>query len=98
MRLTPRAAADRIDGWDADEHGREFLKVRVRAAPIEGRANGALIAFLAKGLGLPKSRFELVAGDVSRLKQIEVAGMERDALRQRLEVAIASGSCLKYPS
>ncbi|ESQ88483.1 hypothetical protein ABAC460_15735 [Asticcacaulis sp. AC460] len=48
--------------------------MRVRAAPIEGRANEALIAFLAKTLGIPKSRLSLVAGDTSRLKQIEIDG------------------------
>ncbi|WP_031237085.1 DUF167 domain-containing protein [Asticcacaulis sp. AC460] len=74
IRLTPRASADAVDGWGEDEQGRRFLKVRVRAAPIEGRANEALIAFLAKTLGIPKSRLSLVAGDTSRLKQIEIDG------------------------
>ncbi|EGF91375.1 hypothetical protein ABI_27900 [Asticcacaulis biprosthecium C19] len=74
VRLTPRSSADAIDGWGEDEQGRRFLKVRVRAAPIEGRANEALIVFLAKTLGVPKSRLSLVAGDTSRLKQIEIDG------------------------
>lgn len=74
VRLTPKASADAIDGWGADEQGRRFLKVRVRAAPIEGRANDALIAFLAKTLGIPKARLSLVSGDTSRLKQIEIDG------------------------
>jgi uncharacterized protein len=74
VRLTPKAASDAIDGWGEDEQGRRFLKVRVRAAPIEGRANDALIACLAKMLGIPKSRLSLVSGDTSRLKQIEIDG------------------------
>lgn len=81
MRLTPKAGADRVDGWDADEQGRPYLKVRVTAPPIEGRANEALIAFLAKRLKLPKSRLSLLAGDTSRLKQIEVEGLDEAALR-----------------
>ena len=75
VRLTPKSSAERIDGWDFDEHGRRFLKVRVRAAPIEGRANEALIAFLAKTLKVPKSRLTLVAGDTARLKAIEIGGL-----------------------
>jgi uncharacterized protein YggU (UPF0235/DUF167 family) len=39
VRLTPRASNDGIDGWDRDERGRPVLKVRVRAQPIEGKAN-----------------------------------------------------------
>ncbi|ESQ84913.1 hypothetical protein AEAC466_07600 [Asticcacaulis sp. AC466] len=76
MRLTPKAAAERIDGWDADDKGRRYLKVRVRAAPIEGKANDALLAFLAKTLKLPKSRLTLASGDTSRLKQIEIDGLD----------------------
>jgi len=75
VRLTPKSSAERIDGWDVDDHGRRFLKVRVRAAPIEGRANEALIVFLAKTLKVPKSRLTLVAGDTARLKAIEIDGI-----------------------
>jgi len=75
VRLTPKSSVERIEGWDVDDKGRRFLKIRVRAAPIEGRANDALIAFLAKTLKLPKSRFTLVTGDTARLKQIEIDGL-----------------------
>ncbi len=44
------------------------LKVAVQAPPVEGRANSALIAFLAKMFGLPKNRVELVSGELSRSK------------------------------
>ncbi len=75
VRLTPKSSVERIDGWDMDDQGRRFLKVRVRAAPIEGRANEALIAFLVRTLKISKSRFTLVAGDTARLKQIEIDGL-----------------------
>ncbi|MDC7676525.1 DUF167 family protein [Asticcacaulis machinosus] len=80
VRLTPKAAHDRIDGWDLDEFGRQILKVRVKAPPIEGRANAALLAFLAKELGLPKSRLTLMSGDTSRYKLVSVDDLEEDEL------------------
>ena len=80
VRLTPKSSAERIDGWDIDERGRRFLKVRVRAAPIESRANEALIVFLAKALKVPKSRLALVAGDTARPKAIEVEGISEAEL------------------
>ncbi|MGN6209658.1 DUF167 family protein [Asticcacaulis sp.] len=80
VRLTPKSSVERIDGWDTDDKGRRFLKVRVRAAPIEGRANEALIAFLAKSLKLPKSRLSLLTGDTARLKQIEIDGLDEAEL------------------
>ena len=52
------------------------LKIAVQAPPIEGRANDALIAFLAKIFGLPKSAVELVNGEVSRSKVFLLRGVE----------------------
>ena len=45
------------------------------APPVEGRANAALIAFLAKRLGVRKSQVEIVAGATSRRKMIRVIGL-----------------------
>ncbi|MFC5345149.1 DUF167 family protein [Brevundimonas staleyi] len=84
VKLTPGAAADRIDGWDVDADGRPVLKVRVRARPVEGEANAALILLLAKTLGVPKSSVSLARGGLSRLKMVEIDGMDDDALRARL--------------
>ena len=84
IRLTPRAAADRIDGWDVDPDGRPVLKVRVRAQPVEGEANAALTAFLAKVLGVPKRAVTLARGGQSRLKMVEVEGLGEAEVRERL--------------
>jgi len=84
VKLTPGASADRIDGWDLDPEGRPVLKVRVRARPVEGEANAALILLLAKSLGVPRSTLSLVRGGQSRLKMVEVEGLEDEDLRTRL--------------
>ena len=84
VRLTPGASVDRIDGWDVDADGRPVLKVRVRARPVEGEANTALIKLLAKSLGVPKSAVSLDRGGQSRLKMISVEGLSNDAMRKRL--------------
>ncbi|XLP34399.1 DUF167 domain-containing protein [Brevundimonas vesicularis] len=87
IKLTPRANADRIDGWDVDPDGRPVLKVRVRAQPVEGEANAALVAFLAKALGVPRRAISLARGGQSRLKMIEIADLDDDEVRQRLSQA-----------
>ena len=84
VRLTPRGGADRIDGWGSDYAGREFLKVRVRSAPVDGEANAALEAVLAKALGLPKSAVKVVRGATARLKQVAVDGLAEAEVRTRL--------------
>ncbi len=84
VRLTPGSAADRIDGWDVDAEGRPVLKVRVRARPVEGEANAALILLLSKSLGVSRSSVSLARGGQSRLKMIEIEGVDDEALRARL--------------
>ena len=84
VRLTPGSAADRIDGWDVDAVGRPVLKVRVRARPVEGEANAALILLLSKSLGVSRSSVSLARGGQSRLKMIEIEGVDDEALRARL--------------
>jgi uncharacterized protein YggU (UPF0235/DUF167 family) len=84
VRLTPGAAQDRLDGWDSDPDGRPVLKVRVRARPIEGKANDALVKLVAAALKLPRSAVSLAQGDRSRVKRLEVDGLDDDAVRARL--------------
>ncbi|HWQ85879.1 DUF167 domain-containing protein [Brevundimonas sp.] len=84
VRLTPGASSDRMDGWDVDAEGRPVLKVRVRARPVEGEANEALIKLLAKALRVPKSAVVLQRGGQSRTKMIDIAGLSNDEMRTRL--------------
>jgi uncharacterized protein YggU (UPF0235/DUF167 family) len=60
------------------------LKVRVRARPVEGEANAALLKLLAKTLGVPKSAVSLDRGGQSRTKMTSVAGLSDLDLRSRL--------------
>lgn len=87
IRLVPGASVDRIDGWDVDAEGRPVLKVRVRALPVEGEANEALIRLLAKALGVPRSTVSLARGGQSRHKMIEVAGLDDAEIRARITAA-----------
>lgn len=60
------------------------LKIAVQAPPIEGRANLALVAFLADFFSLPKSAVELVSGDLSRSKVFLLRGISYTAAQARL--------------
>lgn len=74
IRLTPRAAHDRLDGLDRLSDGRVVLKARVRAVPEKGAANAALVKLLAKALDLHKSAISLESGATSRLKTLKLQG------------------------
>ncbi len=87
IKLTPGASVDRIDGWAADAAGRPVLKVRVRARPIEGEANEALVKLLAKTLGVPRSSVALTHGVQSRLKRVTVDNLDDEGVRTRLSAS-----------
>ncbi|MFC5393491.1 DUF167 family protein [Bosea vestrisii] len=84
IRLTPRGGRDSLDGVETLADGRQVLKARVRAAPSDGEANAALIALLAKELGLSRSQLSLIAGASARLKRVVVHG-DGEALAARLQ-------------
>ena len=70
LHIQPGAKRSEVVGL----HG-EALKIRLAAPPVDGRANEALIAFLAERLGVPKARIELIAGQSSRAKRVRVDGI-----------------------
>jgi uncharacterized protein len=84
VRLTPKGGRDSIDGVDTLSDGRAVLKARVRAAPHEGAANEALVALLAKSLGVPLRNVAITGGAASRVKRVHVVG-EKTALSTTLE-------------
>jgi uncharacterized protein len=74
LRLTPRASRNGVDGIADDAEGRPVLKLRLVAPPVEGAANKALIAFLAKTLSLRKADITIRSGETSRIKILHLAG------------------------
>ena len=85
VRLTPKGGRDAVEGWASAADGKSHLKARVRAAPEDGKANAALIALLAKELGVTKSALAITSGEKARLKTIAVTG-DTSVLAARLEM------------
>jgi uncharacterized protein (TIGR00251 family) len=78
--IQPGASRDEILGLN--EEGSLF--VRVKAPPVDGGANEALVQLLAKTLGMRKGSVTLVSGATERNKIIEVEGLTAGELRTRL--------------
>jgi uncharacterized protein (TIGR00251 family) len=79
VRVTPRSGREEVLGWQDEE-----LRVRVRAAPVEGQANEAVRRLIAKRLGMPASAIEVVSGGTSRTKMLRITGLTEDQVRARL--------------
>jgi uncharacterized protein (TIGR00251 family) len=78
VRVIPRAHRDELAG---ERDG--ALLVRITAPPVDGKANAAVCAFVARAAGLPKSRVAVVRGTSSRDKTLELAGVEDEAAVRR---------------
>jgi uncharacterized protein (TIGR00251 family) len=79
VHVVPRARKNEIVGRLGDA-----IKVRLTAPPVEGKANEALVAFLAEQLGVQKSQVEIVAGKTSRNKMVSVIGLSPAEVEERL--------------
>jgi uncharacterized protein (TIGR00251 family) len=88
LRVQPNAGRDRNLGLVTDAAGSVALKVKVAAPAEDGRANAAVLALLAKALGLPKSALSLVRGERDRSKVVALAG-DPAALQPRLAAWLA---------
>jgi uncharacterized protein (TIGR00251 family) len=79
IRLQPRAKREEVVGERAGA-----IVIRVTAPPVDGKANAALCAFIAKAAGVSASRVDVVRGQTSRDKVVRVDGVTLQALRAAL--------------
>ncbi|MCZ2328402.1 DUF167 domain-containing protein [Bartonella sp. F02] len=70
VRLSPKASVDKIVGIESRDDGKQYLIIHLRAVPEDGKANKALIKFLAKQWKIPSSYISLKSGTTSRYKQL----------------------------
>jgi uncharacterized protein len=79
LRVSPGARSNAIVG----RHG-EGWKVRVTAAPEDGKANDAVLRLLAERVGLPQVNLKLISGPSSRDKIVELTGIDPAEAERRL--------------
>lgn len=77
LHIQPGAKKTEVAGLYGDA-----LKIRLAAPPVDGKANAALIAFVADRLALPKSAVTLKSGQTSRRKVLEVSAAPADAAQR----------------
>ena len=80
LRVTPRASKNEIVEVLSDG----TVKVHLTAPPVEGKANEALLKFLAEILDVPLSCLEIVAGAGGRDKLISVTDMDASVLHKKI--------------
>ncbi len=81
--LQPKSSKNEIMG-----PYRDGIKIKVTAPPVEGKANEALIRFLAKELGILPAQIEILKGHHSREKTLKLSNLNTLPLRLRPSLAL----------
>ena len=76
VKAQPRSSKAGVDGLVGDA-----VKVRIKSAPVDGKANKELVETLADAFGLPKSAIEFRSGETSKTKRILLRGVEAAKVR-----------------
>jgi uncharacterized protein (TIGR00251 family) len=81
VRAAPRSSKAGIEGlW-----GDDAIKIRIKSAPVDGKANKELIEVLADEFDLAKSQVIFKSGETSKTKRILLSGVSPDTLRLVVE-------------
>ena len=80
VRVRPNAKQNQLLGFKEG-----VLHIRIAAAPIEGKANDALVKFLSSQLGVSKSRLSIEKGLTGRTKTITIRGLGQSQAMSELE-------------
>ena len=80
IRVTPRASRNEISEILNDG----TVKIRLTAPPVEGKANQALIEFLADVLEVPRARIEIVAGTTGKDKLVSILDLDAETVHERI--------------
>jgi len=83
VHIVPNTKVDSIAG----EYG-DAVKIKLRAPAVEGKANAALVRFLAGQLEVPRHAIVLQSGQRSRDKLIRINGLTKEEARRRLRIAL----------
>ena len=85
VRVSPRMAKNEISEILNDG----TIKIRLTAPPVDGKANQALIEFLADLLSVKPANIEIVAGQTGRDKLITVIGLSADEVHAKIMASIS---------
>ena len=81
LRVQPRASRNGFAGLIGDA-----VKLAVTAPPVDGKANQAVIAYLAEFFRIPKSSVAILSGETGRNKLIAIRGLRAGQVLERLNL------------
>ncbi len=84
LRITPGSSKNRILG----RYGEKQIKVAIQSPPVDGKANEALVKFIAEAFSVSQKNVELISGGSSRSKKIFISGNPQE-LQSHLDLLLS---------
>lgn len=79
--IQPKASKNEVIG----EHNGE-LKIKITAPPVDGKANACVIEFMAELFRCPKRDIQILRGELSRHKTVEILGIDAETAQKVLKL------------
>jgi hypothetical protein len=79
VKVSPGAARNEVTGYSDG-----VLQVKVKAAPLKGKANRELVVFLSRRLDVSRDRIKIIMGNASRRKLLAIDGLSQQTAINRL--------------
>ncbi|HBF42146.1 MAG TPA: YggU family protein [Desulfobacteraceae bacterium] len=79
VKVLPRSSKNQIVSGEGN-----YFRIKLTAPPVEGKANKALVGFIAKKLGVSKGNIEIVSGKHSKTKFLRIEGCSREDVNRSL--------------
>jgi uncharacterized protein len=79
VRVIPNARKNEVAACTGDE-----IRLKVKAPAVDGKANAALIEYLAELMDVPRSKIQIKAGEKARIKVVELEGPSPEEVRARI--------------
>ena len=76
VQISPNAPRSQVVGWLGDK-----LKIKIKAPPVDGKANVELVRFLAKKFGVRQNAIRIVRGETAKTKVVEIEGVDEATMR-----------------
>lgn len=72
LKIVPNSSRNEIVKED------DYIKIKITAPPVENKANKVLVEFLAKKLGIAKSKIKIIRGETSKLKTLSIEDFDEE--------------------
>ncbi len=91
VKATPQSSKNEVVGIEQVQDQQYAIKIKLKAKPIDGAANEALIKYLSEKLGVRNQQISLLSGQTARIKRLKCEGIQLLEFMKLMGIAFSHG-------